>query len=981
MDFSNPPALLLFLVLPILVALGWPTHGVGRRREIASLAIRLVIAACLILAISGLQILGSSKNLAVVFLVDRSDSISADGRSAEENYVRAAINSMSPDDRAAVVAFGGDALIERSMSRASAFDSINSIPDPTQTDLAGAIRLGLALYPSGFARRMVILSDGKETGGEAVSAARIASASSVQMLGWQVSAPTGPEIAITDLEAPAKLHSGEHFNLEVALNATESTRAGLRVLAGGELIYEGTLELKSGMNAFSIPLIAEGRSFAEGSFVRYSVQIDPEKDTHYQNNEMLAFSEVLGPPNVLLVAPKPGEPLGYGEEMRPDEYSDLLKALESGGYQVKVIRPSGLPSDLAELSSFKAIFLVDVPARELSQRQMLAVQSYVRDLGGGLVAVGGPTSFGVGGYFKTPLEETLPVEMQIKDETRRPSLTMVFIIDHSGSMSETSGGATKLALAKEAAIRSVELLFPTDRVGVITFDDSASWVVPVTDLSDPNMVANAIGTIRVGGGTDILAGLQAMAKVLPDDPARIKHVILLTDGGASPAGIPELVQALHQDDGITLTTVGVGLDAAPFLGDLASIGGGRYYFTVDPGSIPSIFTEETTLATRAYLVEESFYPALKSPSPILNGIKETPPLHGYVGTTAKPAAQTILVSPQGDPILAAWRYGLGKAIAFTSDGTGRWGRDWAAWDRFPTFWAQVANYVLNSNSDSGLDINVIQDKGAANLSVEARNEDGEYLNGYDFRANIIEPDGETNSIQLNQVAPGRYDGKFSAESTGAYLLSVTGRQESSTAVNTGERLAMRAGWVLSYSPEYRSIDTGPGVIPKIATVAGNGLAPQDPSRVFEHDLAAPPIHQPVWPWLLALAAILLPFDIGLRRLVLARSDFRRAYAKILTVLRSSKTEAVEAPGRSGRMQALKQAKERATSRAEETIQGIVTSNPEIPGDDFREKDIVKSKRSIKVDPEEAASGKPEGQAGPPSTAAVLLAKKRGKKNS
>jgi hypothetical protein len=151
--------------------------------------------------------------------------------------------------------------------------------------------------------------------------------------------------------------------------------------------------------------------------------------------------------------------------------------------------------------------------------------------------------------------------------------------------------------------------------------------------------------------------------------------------------------------------------------------------------------------------------------------------------------------------------------------------------------------------------------------------------------------------------------------------------------------------------------------------------------VFEHDLAAPPIHQPVWPWLLALAAILLPFDIGLRRLVLARSDFRRAYAKILTVLRGSKMEAVGAPGRSGRMQALKQAKERATSRAEETIQGIVTSNPEIPGDDFREKDIVKSKRSIKVDPEEAASGKPEGQAGPPSTAAVLLAKKRGKKNS
>ena len=282
-------------------------------------------------------------------------------------------------------------------------------------------------------------------------------------------------------------------------------------------MHEAEYRLNKGRQTISIPLTATDPGFA-----RFTVQIDPQQDGLYQNNELAAVAQVLGEPKVLIVSLPEGAPLP-NNETRPDEAAQLVRALQAAHFNIETARPADLPSDVSTLSDYASVVLVDVPARELSQRQMEALRSYVRDLGGGLVMIGGPTSYGVGGYYKTQIEDALPVEMQIKDQQRRPQLALVFIIDHSGSMGETSGGATKLDLAKEAAARSVELLMPNDRVGVLAFDDAAAWVVPLGELSDPQEVINRIGSIRVGGGTDIYAGVLAMSRMLPDDPAQVKQ--------------------------------------------------------------------------------------------------------------------------------------------------------------------------------------------------------------------------------------------------------------------------------------------------------------------------------------------------------------------------------------------------------------------------------------------------------------------------
>lgn len=978
MTFSSPLWLFLLLLLPLFAWLGWPAGTArrqggnsspiirlweyGRGREGASLALRLLIVVCLVLSLAGLEIVQGGNNLAVVFLVDVSDSLSKPAVAAEMNYLRGALKAMGPDDQSALVLFGADALVERGMSSARELGPITSAPFTNQTDLAAAIRLGMALFPPGAARRMVILSDGAQTSGDARKAAEFAAASGVQIISLPFVTQPGAEALVSAVDAPAHLRPGEKFDLEVTIQASQPQRAVLRVLAGDRIVYEQPHDLRRGQQTFSLPLTAGSQGF-----VNYQVQIAPQQDSFYQNNRLDAFSQVDGPPRILVVAPPSGELLP-NRQVRPDEAGALVRALQAAGFTVDVSTPSVLPADLPGLARFNSVVLVDVPASALSTGQMENLQSYVRDLGGGLVAVGGPTSYGVGGYFGTPLEAALPVNMQIKDEKRRPSLAIVFIIDHSGSMGEQSGGVDKLELAKEAAARAVELLFPNDRVGVIAFDDAASWVVPMTDLSNPSEVTSAIGSIQVGGGTDILAGLQAMAKILPGDPAKVKHVILLTDGGADPTGIPELVSTLNAENGITLSTVGVGQDAAPFLKDLAALGGGRYHFTTDPASIPSIFTEETALAMRAYIVEESFFPSLSNPSPILAGIDSVPHLYGYVATSAKDLAQTILKSDKGDPILAAWQYGLGRSVAFTSDATGRWGRDWVAWPGYATFWAQAVRYTIGDISATALETSVSLDaQGQARLSLDARSRNGSFLNGYEIQANVVAPDGATQSVPLHQVAPGCYEGAFDPKDQGVYLMRFSGQPGG----GSGEAFAETSGWTLSYSPEYRTIDPNPDLLLRLAAMTGGDVAPQDPAGIFTHDLSAAHASRPVWPWLLALAALLLPFDVASRRLILTRRDFARFVEWLRARLRRGGSIATPLEGRSSPgMDALFQAKQRVP-RVGSAPPPVESAAPPLtpPTTGSASAPPVAS-------PPTQAENRPETPAMPESTTASLLARKK-----
>ena len=912
MSFTTPAALLLLLLLPLVAWFVRSRPPGGRPLSgRVGLALRLLILTLLILSLAGARLVRAVDDLAVVFLVDVSDSMGTENTAAAEQFVRDAVAQMGPNDRAGVILFGGNALVEQPVRP---FDTPDDLPpfasQPARiaTDLAEAIRLGLALPAPEAARRLVILSDGAATSGDAAGAAGLAAASGVAIDAVHLPRPPAAgEIVLRDVTTPARVGAGETFRLEAAVESAAAGEAVLRVLADGAVVHEETVRLQPGANHFAVRL----RAADEPAFARYRVQLSPlgAADAFPQNNELAAFTEIVGPPRVLVVA------AGVDEEgQAADEAAQLVAALEASGLSLDRVTPAALSLAPGDLADYAAVVLVNVNARDLSPRKMEALRAYVRDLGGGLVAVGGPDSYGVGGWYGTPLEEALPVKMQIDDAQRFPAVSLALVIDRSGSMAVTEGGITKIQLAAEGAVRALELLNDSDEMTLITVDEQPDAIIgPITAANRDEAIAQMRQLGAGGGGIFVRAGLEAAAAALAESGNPVRHIIVLADGSDAEQkeGVPELIEQLTAE-GVTVSMISIGAGPdTPWLQQMAELGGGRFHLTDQAANLPQIFTQETAAIQRNYVIEERFFPTQAADHPILTGIDATPPLYGYVGTGARATAQTPLVTHLGDPLLATWQYGLGRSVAWTSDATDRWARDWVRWDDFAVFWNQAVRWAFGGRQAGELSASVTFDGETARLVVDAQ-ADGEFLDGLSPAANVVDPAGETQTVELRQTAPGRYEGAFVPTVEGAYFVGIgttdDGRQ--TTADDSGG-LQTTAGWVLGYSPEYAAPADNPALLAAVTGATGGRMLERgQPAAVFDHNLPAAPALQPLWPWLTLAAVLLLPLDVAARRLRLTRRDWARAWKKITNYeLRITNEEGSVEPVRAEGMAQLLRAKE------------------------------------------------------------------------
>ncbi len=864
MQFTAPSvALILLPVLPLIWYIGFPRHAFRRRRDISSLLLRTVIIVLLVLALAGLQQVKAVDRLAVVFLVDASDSMGSDSEDRQLEFIRDAIVDKQPDDEWAALLFGDNAVPETDFSQVGEIENFAAIPQTTGTDIANAIQTALSMFPADASRRIVVLSDGQATGGDAIARAQRAAVSGVEISYVPLFRAPAPDVRITAIDAPGRVAENQSFDISVGIQAESATPATLLIFSGGRLIHEEALQLQAGDTRYSLTQAGE-----KSGFLDFTAQIvvPGENDNFNQNNQLGAFSQVIGPARVLLVS---------SDE---SETQFLLPALRQAGILVDVSEPEDLPVNMAGLAQYKSVILANVPATELGRAQMTLLDQYVSDIGGGLVMIGGPQSYAPGGYFQTPLERTLPVEMQIKDQKRLPQLTIAYLIDRSGSMGQIGrSGVPNLELAKRAIALSLELLQASDRVAIGTFDTGGAWVAPFQQVNDAQVLTAMTNTIRSGGGTDILAGLRLVERDIIQEPSQLKHLILLTDGGASPRGLVELSESLYSQHDVTLSAIAIGRSPGAVLQPMAEAGGGNYYAVADVEQIPLIFAQETVLASRSYIVEETFTPRVSGSSAIIDGITALPPLRGYVAASPKVAAQRILSGPEpySDPILAAWQYGLGRVVAWTADASARWANEWVTWQDFSRFWGQAVAWSINAGASKNLETRVQLQDDRARIVVDARDDEGRFLDGLSLSSAVLNPGGEGLRIPLQQTAPGRYEAGFRPQNEGAYFLTVSGEAQLAQGQT---QLRDLKGWVMSYSPEYIPRPQDDRLLADIADITGGRNLAQQPEAVFTRDLGERQAATDIWQSLILLALLLLPLDIAIRRLIITRSDLIRLRA-------------------------------------------------------------------------------------------------------
>ncbi|MDQ5823812.1 MAG: VWA domain-containing protein [Chloroflexota bacterium] len=865
LSFSRPLALLLLLLLvPLTVYLSRTSLAFLRRGARRwSLGLRLAIVVLLVLSLAGVGITRADQRLSVVYLLDRSDSVSAEAQAQQAAYVSQAISELREGDAAGVVVFGSEALVDRPVVPDKTIPDLASAPSTTYSNLAEALRLGLAVAPGDTARRMVLLSDGRENLGSAEWSARLAGANGVAIDVVPLPSASGPEVWVESLRAPSPVRENERVALQLGISSSVDTTATLLISVDGTPLSTQEIRLVRGTNSYvqNLPPAVRG-------FHTYSAQVvaPTGTDTRSENNRYSAFSLVLGKPRVLIVEGKEGEAEALRLAIAPSVDSDVMP-------------PSSMPTDIAGLAGYDGIVLVNVPASSLTKTGLESLQVVVRDLGKGLVVVGGDESYAAGGYWRTPLEEMLPVDLNLPSKLDIPSVGMVLVIDRSGSMGVghvlNGAGVTKLSLAKEAAYQAVAQLSGKDYVGVIAFDSAATWAVELQPLGDPTQFHDRIQGISLGGGTNIYSGLHPAVQSLIASKARSKHIVVLTDGVSEGGDYEGLVEQMAAND-ITLSSVAVGSDAdEAFLKNLATVGKGRFYSTEDGNALPQIFAHESHIAARSYLIEHPFAPARTSPSAILDGLGGLPTLQGYVGTSPKPTGQVALVSDAGDPVLAQWQYGLGRVVAWTSDAKGQWATDWVAWPDFPRFWTQALRWSTGAEAGNMLQPRVEWEGGTARVSVDAAQPDGSLISDVTVGAQVVGPDLVTATVSLKQTAAGRYEGTFSATEEGAYLLQIRGASEQIGSV--GQTLGM----VVPYSPEYRGAPTDSGLLARLAALTGGRVLSLDnPAASLEHNLPPARSTNDLWPLLLFLAILLLPFDVGVRRLAITRADVDRAWAEL-----------------------------------------------------------------------------------------------------
>lgn len=857
----------LCLLVPVLVLTTLRSlAGLEPLRRVLALMFRSLLVVLLACCLAGIEYVRQNDDLTVMFLMDRSHSV-AKMQDVQDAFIRAATEKMPGNDRVGMIDFARQAFLEQMPMRGGYFvppGRLPTMPNPDRTNVASAVRLAMAMFPSDTAKRIVLMSDGNDNMGDLLTEARRARADGIPIDVVPLEYERKNEVYFERMIAPTYAEPGEQVPIRMVIYSYKRAKATLSIYQNDRLVVlppeYARVDLKPGSNTFYLKLPAQA-----GGTQTYRAMLsfdDDSMDTISLNNTASAFSFVTGASRALLVT--------------ADRTKDaaLAEALAKENVRVVMRTPAELGDfSLLKMMNYSAIILSDIPAATFTDNQQKELASYVRDMGSGLIMLGGPDSFGAGGWIGSPVEEVMPVTFEIKHKRVIPRGALVLIM-HSCEMLRGN------YWGKEMAKKSVDTISSRDYIGVLAYTytpGGENWEVPLGVNTNRVAVKARIDRMQIGDMPDFARTMQMAYNELTRGRGRDaaqKHVIIMSDGDASPPSSALLRK--YEQASITVSTIGIGFGRhvrERTMRNIARVTGGRYYAARNPRLLPQIFSKESTVIRRPLIVDEPFQPQLISGSADLLGGLRTgagglPPLGGMVITSPKEDPNVLVpiiraTEDGDDPVLAYWQHGLGKAVAFTSGYWPAWGTEWTPWSRFAKFWAQIVRWAFRQESPANFDTYTHVEGNRGRIVIDALDKDASYLNNLQLRSNVMTPDQKAGSLQFRQTGPGHYEAEFDVDKAGQYLANVQ--------VFDGGRSmgTIRTGLSVPFSPEYRDLAANEALLRQVAQVTGGRWLnmPGQKADVFSHNLPPSVAKRPAWMWVLGwffLPAFLL--DVAIRRL-------------------------------------------------------------------------------------------------------------------
>jgi Mg-chelatase subunit ChlD len=818
-------------------------------QQLLQATLRSLVIAALALALARPSRVTRTDSVATVVLVDVSDSISDKQLDAARKYVDE-LAAAKGEGSLQLVTFAEKAQVARaegSDSRTLSARIARHVGAGAGTDTQSAIQLAYGIFPDGYLPRVVVISDGNQTVGDTAIEAYRAKELGVRISWRTFEADRTSEVRVVGLTVPDEVKVGQPFEVTAEVWSTEEQSVTLALQQDefpNPLEPQKVVALHEGKNLVKFKSDAK----RAGATTYRARLVRADKDSEKANNEAVTTAPVRGRPSVLYVE--------GGVLREPGSAGYLERALEHENIDVEVRGPRGLPSNAKELEKYDLVLVSDVPAHFLNTGQMQALDSYVSDLGGGLIMTGGEDSFGSGGYQGTRIEQIMPVRFDSQKDREEPDIALALVIDRSGSMQ-----GPKLEAAKESARVTAEVLSPNDIIAVVAFDSEASTYVRPQRASNRMRISAEISRLQSGGGTNIFPGLREAYEILQGTNAKVKHVILLSDGEAPSDGLVDLVTDMRSAR-ITVSAVGVDGADRNLLSMITDAGDGRLYMVDDIGALPKIFMKETMEAQKSQLVEDVVRVRVAKQVEAIEGtgVETAPPLHGYVTTKPKPTAEVILISDLGEPILARWRHGAGTSVAWTSDVKNRWSVDWIRWAGYPKFWAQVVRTSMRRKVYDSYDLYAQVSDGRAQITVDAIDSNNTFVNQLDTDLQIIDPKSNKvmQTVAMDQTAAGRYTADFKIQRYGSYLLKAVHQRGGKTVAESLGSVA------LSYPLEYLRSSANSEPLRMAAKVSG-GADQVEAKAVWSSDGQTVDKTQDLWPWVLLVVAGLFLLDLYAKR--------------------------------------------------------------------------------------------------------------------